>query len=150
MVNILGEGDNGLTRLDYSNLLANIVQVLTEQPLKNYLNLSPDGKQLVIDIDEIAAKVSALNCVNPLGAATFNTKCATLNLNLDSRQTFRAQIQQIRDILTQNIETSINSIPLQDFIKQLTTALTEFQGNSQKLDFTIRLIKDMRIYKKID
>lgn len=135
MVNILGEGDNGLTRLDYSNLLANIVQVLTEQPLKNYLNLSPDGKQLVIDIDEIAAKVSALNCVNPLGAATFNTKCATLNLNLDSRQTFRAQIQQIRDILTQNIETSINSIPLQDFIKQLTTALTEFQGNSQKIGF---------------
>jgi len=135
MVNILGEGDNGLTRLDYSNLLANILQVLTEQPLKNYLNLSPDGKQLVIDIDEIAAKVSALNCVNPLGAATFNTKCATLNLNLDSRQTFRAQIQQIRDILTQNIETSINSIPLQDFIKQLTTALTEFQGNSQKIGF---------------
>lgn len=135
MVNILGEGDNGLTRLDYSNLLANIVQVLTQQPFNNYLNLSPDGKRLIIDIDEIAAKVSALNCVNPLGAATFNTKCATLNLNLDSRQTFRAQIQQIRDILTQNIETSINSIPLQDFIKQLTTALTEFQGNSQKIGF---------------
>ncbi|VXD15258.1 conserved hypothetical protein [Planktothrix serta PCC 8927] len=145
MVNILEEGDNGLVRVDYGDLLTKILQVLENQQVKNPLNLSQDGKRLLIDIDEIAAQVSELNIANPLGGSTFNAKSATVNLSPGSRNAFISQIQQIRDILTQKIESILvldqKPISLENFINNLAIELKEFQGESQDVGFQYKFDK---------
>jgi hypothetical protein len=145
MVNTLQEGDNGLVRLDYNDLLTKILSVLQNENTKKSVSLSK-GKQLPIDIDEIAFQVADLSVVNPLGASASSAKSATVNLSLGLKPHFISQIQQIRDCLKQQIESILpqvegSNIPIEDFISSLATELKTFDSKSTKIGFNYNFNK---------
>jgi hypothetical protein len=139
MVNILQEGDNGLVRVDYSDLLSNILKVLQEQQTKNPFTLSKDGNRLLIDIDEIAFLVASATIVNPLGASASSAKSATVNLSQGLKPHFIKQVQQVRGCLQQQIESMLTTaekpINFEEFIKNLATELKEFQFDTKSKEY---------------
>ncbi|NEP53011.1 MAG: hypothetical protein F6K65_31110, partial [Moorea sp. SIO3C2] len=69
MVNFLREDNNDLVKVDYSDLLNNILNVLGSEQTNNPFKLASDRKQLVIDIDSIATQVAASSVHDPLGGS---------------------------------------------------------------------------------
>ena len=104
MVNTLQEGDNGLVRLDYSDLLSKILQVLQDQQTKNPFSLSKNSNRLLINIDEIAFQVASSTIANPLGASASSARSATVNVSQVLKTHFISQVQQIGNCLKQYIE----------------------------------------------
>lgn len=140
MVNTLQEGDNGLVRLDYSDLLSKILKVLQNQQTKKPFSLSEDGKRLLIDIDEIAFQVASSTVANPLGASASSAKSATVNLSRGLKPHFISLVQQIRDCLKQHIEATLpqeegKNITIEAFIENLATPLKEFEGEAKNIGF---------------
>lgn len=140
MVNTLQEGNNGLVRLDYSDLLNKILKVLQNQQTKNPFTLSADGNRLLIDIDEIAFQVASSTVTNPLGASASSAKSATVNLSQGLRPHFISLVQQIRDYLKQHIESILpqeeeRNITIEAFIDSLATELKEFEGEVKNIGF---------------
>ena len=140
MVNTLAEGDNGLVRLDYSDLLTKIVKLLQDRDTKNPFSLSKDGNRLLIDIDEIAFQVGSSTIENPLGISASSAKSASVNLSRGVKDLFINQVQQIRDCLKQHVESLLTQegqdISLEDYVNSLATELKEFTGESKNLGFT--------------
>ncbi|MFP4296725.1 MAG: hypothetical protein ACLFT0_02575 [Spirulinaceae cyanobacterium] len=133
MVNTLAEGDDGLVRVNYSNLLNKILAVLQDQQAKNPFNLSPDGNRLLIDLDEIAFQVASSQIENPLGNAASSAKSATVNWSKGSKFNFINQVQEIRDCLKQHLESRLSenrkSSSIEQYVESLATDLENFQGN---------------------
>ncbi|MBD1929833.1 hypothetical protein H6F74_26890 [Trichocoleus sp. FACHB-90] len=140
MVNTLQEGDNGLVRLDYSDLLSKILKVLQNQQTKKPFSLSEDGNRLLIDIDEIAFQVASSTVANPLGASASSAKSATVNLSRGLKPHFISLVQQIRDCLKQHIESTLpqqeeKNITIEAFMGNLATPLKEFEGEAKNIGF---------------
>ncbi|GET39563.1 hypothetical protein [Microseira wollei] len=140
MVNTLAEGDNGLVRLDYSDLLTKILKLLQNHDTKNRFSLSKDGNQLLIDLDEIAFQVASSTIENPLGISASSAKSASVNLSRGVKPFFINQVQQIRDCLKQHVESLLKQegqdISLEDYVNSLATELKELTGESKTLGFT--------------
>ncbi len=139
MVNTLQEGDNGLVRVDYSDLFTNILKALQNQETKNPFSLSQDNNRLLIDIDEIAFQVASATIENPLGASASSAKSATVNLSRGLKSHFISQVQQIRDGLKQHIESLFppesEAINLEKFIENLATDINQFKSKSNQINF---------------
>jgi len=139
-VNTLEEGGNGLVRLDYSDLLTNVLTVIKNQQSKNPFSLSSERSRLLIDIDEIAFQVALKHIENPLGASASSAKSATINFSKGSRDSFINQVQQLRDGLRQRLEYALEqlhpSLSIEEYVASLVADLTSFQGDTKSLGFT--------------
>ncbi|MEA5499226.1 hypothetical protein [Limnoraphis robusta] len=139
MVNTLQEGDNGLVRVNYSDLFTKILQLLQNQQTKNPFSLSQDNNRLLIDLDEIAFQVASTTVENPLGGSGSSAKSATVNLSRGFKSHFISQVQQIRDGLKQHIEslltTGSEAIDLEKFIENLATDINQFKSKSNQINF---------------
>ncbi len=140
MVNTLAEGDNGLVRLDYSDLLTKILKLLQDRDTKNPFSLSKDGNRLLIELDEIAFQVASSTIENPLGISASSAKSASVNLSQGVKHFFINQVQQIRDSLKQYLASLFTQegqdISLEDYVNSLATELKELTGESKNLGFT--------------
>lgn len=58
MANTIGEGDRNLIRLNYTSLLTAILEALQDSQANQLYQISENGKQLLIDIDEIAYRLA--------------------------------------------------------------------------------------------
>ncbi|MFB2975906.1 hypothetical protein ACE1CM_06765 [Microseira sp. BLCC-F43] len=140
MVNTLAEGDNGLVRLDYSDLLTKILKFLQNNDTKNPFSRSKDGNRLLIDIDEIAFQVASSTIQNPLGISASSAKSASVNLSRGVKPFFINQVQQIRDCLKKHLASLLTQegqdISLEDYVNSLATELKQLTGESKTLGFT--------------
>lgn len=139
-MNTLEEGGNGLVSLDYSDLLTSILTIIKNQQTQNPFTISSDRKRLIVDIDNIASQVALKQIENPLGTSASSARSATVNFSQGSKSSFISQIQQIRDGLRQHLESALKqlnpSISLEQYVADLATDLTAFQGNTSGLGFT--------------
>lgn len=141
MVNILQEGDNGLVNLDYRDLLKKILQLLQSSESNNLFALSEDQKRLIINIDEIAYQIAMQKIDNPLVNLSTKAKSATVNFIPETENYFNQKIKDIRDCLKEKLEIVLKSKnpeqTLENFLKNLATELTNFQGkiDGNKLSF---------------
>ncbi len=129
MVNTIGEGNRSLVSLDYSSLLAAILKSLkTTNPFK----ISKNGKQLFINIDEIAYNVAITKTIEmPLGSNWRGGKVATTSLTESSRDSFVDYNRKIRESLQAYLESLLKENEcscLEDYLKDLYTPLASFQG----------------------
>ena len=140
MVNTLAEGDNGLVRLDYSDLLTKILKLLQNHDTKNPFSLSKDGNRLLLDIDEIAFQVASSTIENPLGISASSAKSASVNLSPGVKPFFINKVQEIRDCLKQHVESLLKKegqdISLEGYVNSLATELKQLTGDSKTLGFT--------------
>ncbi|NEO63431.1 MAG: hypothetical protein F6J98_24555, partial [Moorea sp. SIO4G2] len=140
MVNVLRPDDNDLVKVDYSDLLNKILNVLRSEQTKNPFRLASDRKQLVMDIDSIATQVAALSVHNPLGGSANYVRSATVNFSPGFFDNFPDQVDQIRTRLQELLESVLLELPdnrsIDQFVSNLVTSLTDFQGKTPKLDFT--------------
>ncbi|MGB3534617.1 MAG: hypothetical protein WBA13_14020 [Microcoleaceae cyanobacterium] len=136
MVNTIGEGDRHLVPVNYSSLLATILNNLNHAETQNIFRLSNNTKQLFIEIDEIAyhlATTKASEIEIPLGGNWRNSKVATTHSTKTSKDSFVHYTRRIRECLEQQLEQVIkdkgyNTIP--DYISELQNSLTTFQGQT--------------------
>ncbi|NEO77368.1 hypothetical protein [Moorena sp. SIO4G3] len=140
MVNVLRPDDNDLVKVDYSDLLNKILNVLRSEQTKNPFRLASDRKQLVMDIDSIATQVAALSVHDPLGGSANYARSATVNFSPGFFDNFPHQVDQIRTRLQELLESVLLELPdnrsIDQFVSNLVTSLTDFQGKTPKLDFT--------------
>ncbi len=133
MVNSLEQGDSELVSVDYSDLLENILQTLRGQ---NPFRIAENGQRLAIDIDAVASHVASLPIQNPLSSPN-GVRSATINFAPGFRDNFPNKIREIRDCLTQLLESSLGSNPsIEEFVTGLVTPLESFQGNPTGLGLT--------------
>ncbi len=130
MDNNIQQGDRDLVSLNYKSLLGAILKALQK---KNLFRISKNGRQLFIDIDDIAYSV-AIEQSNKLGGLLvgnyYNSKVATTNLLESSRDKFVEYNRDIRDCLQQHLESVVKENKYQSiehYIKNLWTILSEFQ-----------------------
>ncbi|MGB3509142.1 MAG: hypothetical protein WBA93_07850 [Microcoleaceae cyanobacterium] len=128
MVNELREGDN-LIPVDYSSLLQQIFQKLSEQ---NLFKISSGRRRLLINIDEIATSIATTTIQNPLNT-TKGVRAATINFV--DREKFLNQIRQLKDDLITNLKSTEGIGDIGSFVESLTVDLTDFQGQASKLGF---------------
>ncbi|NEO53543.1 MAG: hypothetical protein F6K54_10875 [Okeania sp. SIO3B5] len=126
MVNELREGDN-LVPVNYDSLLQQILKKLPEQ---NLFKISSDSRRLLINIDEIAASIATTNIQNPL-STTKGVRVASVNFV--NREKFLTQIQEIKDYLITNLESTEGIGDIASFVDSLIVNLTDFQGRANKL-----------------
>ncbi|AOY82263.1 hypothetical protein BJP36_22505 [Moorena producens JHB] len=140
MVNVLRPDDNDLVKTDYSDLLNKILKVLRSEQTENPFRLASDRKQLVMDIDSIATQVAALSVHNPLGGSAHYARSATVNFTPGFSDNFPDQVWKIRTRLQELLESVLLELPdnrsIDQFVSNLVTSLTDFQGKTPKLDFT--------------
>lgn len=140
MVNVLRADDNDLVKVDYSDLLNKILNVLRSEQTKNPFRLASDRKQLVIDIDSIATQVAASSVHDPLGGSANYVRSATVNFGPGFWNRFPNQVDNIRTRFEELLESVILELPdnpsIREFVSNLLTSLTDFQGKSPKFNFT--------------
>ena len=119
MGNKIGQGDLNLVSLDYSSLLAAILKALQNT---NPFRISQNGKQLFIDIDEIAYDL-AINpgdkIESPLASGWRSAKVATTNFSESSKDSFIIYNRDIRDCLQQHLESLLkekNHKSIEDYL----------------------------------
>ncbi|MCL1464725.1 hypothetical protein [Argonema galeatum] len=133
MVNILEPGDSELVSVDYTDLLQKILQTLRGQ---NPFRIAENGQRLAIDIDAVASHVASLPIQNPLSSPN-GVRSATINFSPGFRDNFPNKIREIRDCLTQLLESSLGSNrSIEEFVNGLVTPLESFQGNPTGLGLT--------------
>ncbi|GGA48776.1 hypothetical protein [Okeania sp. KiyG1] len=126
MANELREGDN-LVPVNYDSLLEQILKKLSEQ---NLFKISSDRRRLLINIDEVAASIATTNIQNPL-STTKGVRVASVNFV--NREKFLTQIQEIKDYLITNLESTEGIGDIASFVDSLIVNLTDFQGRASKL-----------------
>ncbi len=126
MVNELREGDN-LISVNYDSLLEKILKKLPEQ---NLFKISTDRRRLLINIDEVATSIATTNIQNPL-STTKGVRVASVNFV--NREKFMTQIQEIKDYLITNLESTERIGDINSFVDSLIVNLTDFQGTGKKL-----------------
>ena len=141
MANTIGEGDRNLVRLDYISLLTAILAVLQNPQRNNPYKLSENGKQLCIDIDEIAyALATAQDSKIQMPLSSWQgARVATTNFTESSRDDFANYNRKIRDSLQQHLESFVkeqNFDSIENYISNLGTNLLDFQGEvGNKISF---------------
>ena len=133
MANTIGEGDRNLVRLDYISLLTAILAILQNPQRNNPYKLSENGKQLCIDIDEIAyALATAQDSKIQMPLSSWQgARVATTNFTESSRDDFADYNRKIRDSLQQHLESFVkehNFGSIENYISNLWTNLLDFQG----------------------
>lgn len=99
MVNTIGEGDRDLVRLNYTSLLATILEALQNSQANKLYQLSENDKQLCIDIDDIAYSLAIAEksgIETPLSSWQ-GTRVATTNFTESSKDDFAVYNRKIRD-----------------------------------------------------
>ena len=132
MANTIGEGDRNLIRLNYTSLLTAILEALQDSQANQLYQISENGKQLLVDIDEIAYQLATTqeNKVQTPFGSWQGAKIATTNLTELSKDDFADYNRKIRDRLQQLLESflkehSFNSI--ESYLKSFWTSLSDFQ-----------------------
>ncbi|MGB3694281.1 MAG: hypothetical protein WBG70_17305 [Spirulinaceae cyanobacterium] len=129
MVNTIREGDRSLVRVDYSSLLKAILERLQTT---NLWRISSNGKQLFIDVDEIAYSLATQGGIEmPLGSNWRGAKVATTHLTESSKDSFVSCNREIRACLEKCLDSWLQERNYQfreDFVRELWTALNQFQG----------------------
>lgn len=141
MVNTLREGDDGLVKVNYSDLLSQILAVLRDRTIRNPFHLSSDSNKLLIDIDRIAFHIASLPIENPLGNSANSARSATIKFSQESQSTFVRQVQKIRNCLQQHLESELSAkrggISREQYINSLAISLEELRGNvGNNISFT--------------
>jgi hypothetical protein len=134
MTNRILSSDNDLVSLDYSALLQQILNLLqaNSDSEQSIFKLSPDGKRLLIDVDEIAYQLGEKELNNPLEMGENRAKTATVNLTKVAQEKFIKKVKQIRDYLQENLQEIVeskNHSSLENYVSTLVKPLAEFQGN---------------------
>jgi uncharacterized membrane protein len=75
----LKEGSNNLVKLNYSDLLDKIIEVLDKDHSQKLFKVPEDGKRLLMNVDEIAYQVALLSIESPFLGNYYSTKCASIN-----------------------------------------------------------------------
>jgi hypothetical protein len=142
MVNTIGEGDQHLVPLDYSSLLATILEYLRNSDHKSLFRLSKNDQQLFIEIDEVAyhlATIKVSDIESPLGSNWRNSKVATTHFTDSSKESFVHYIRSIRECLGQRLEQVVRNKgynAVEDYVSNLQNSLTNFQGDtSNQINF---------------
>jgi len=92
-----------------------------------------EGKHLKIQLNAIAQLVSDSAAMdNPLRNRSNQARVTTVNFT-ESKQSFTQQIQQLKDCLKQNLETTLSeqetSLSLEEWVNSLAIELHQFEGN---------------------
>ncbi|MEA5576381.1 hypothetical protein [Anabaena sp. UHCC 0451] len=133
-----------LANVDYTDLLDKILRVLQNQQI---FTISPDGKKVMININEVVNEVIKLIPHNPLGNQKA-ARSATLNFTPGTEDSFREKIKEIlkliQDKLTAEIHTKTGNYQIDrfTFIKNLILGLQEFQGQYNRDDKTKEILLD--------
>ncbi|WP_017305411.1 hypothetical protein [Spirulina subsalsa] len=174
MVNQLRENNNDLPTVDYSDLLAQIIETL-QTSSESYFSIiettvenkskktgtsdqSPKKsyQRFVLDIDKIATTVSQKRIPNPLSRIGYH-KITTLNLVAECQEKFPSQIRQIQQLLENLLQNAVNQhlqkqskSPLspQQFIKQLIVDLSRFDQKKATANFNYPFSTPNPLYKQ--
>lgn len=148
MVNQLRDNTNNLPTVDYSNLLAQIIETLRATP-KPYFKIietnveNKSYKRFILDIDEIATTVSQKLISDPL-SRSHDHKITTLNFAEECQKQFPQHIKEIQKLLTKLLQDAVDqylqssgksSLSTQDFIKQLIVDLSKFERKQVSPNF---------------
>jgi hypothetical protein len=134
MANTLDQGDRDLVNLDYNPLLAAILEYLKSTKNPHPFRVSENGKQLFIDIDEIAYNLAMSREDRTATLLSNNWKSArvaTTNLSESSKDDFVNYHREIRDCLQQHLECVLQEnkhSSIEEFLKSFWTELSNFQG----------------------
>lgn len=134
MVNSLRLGDEDLIPVDYGDLLNKILEVLQS---KNPFTVWDNSRQLIIDIDAIAADVAKMRVRPPLGSFERQAHSATVNFPQEVEAHFGNQVRQIRECLRQKLEVKLPQNTIEKFVASLISPLDSpsFHGSGQELGF---------------
>lgn len=137
-MNVLRQGDDDLVQVDYSDILTKISEALRNQENKNPFNIS-GGKQLLVDIDEIANQLASSPPDSPLMGSF--AKAATVNFTSRFKESFPDSIREIESSLKERLKTALAhmqpSVSAEQYLPELVTDLSNFkiEGNANRLGF---------------
>jgi hypothetical protein len=118
-------GDNALVYVDYTDLLAKILQALQNQQVFEF---SFQGLHLQVNIDKIATHVAASQVQNPLGAGSRSARSATVNISPGSDARFQQLIGQISYCIRQQLSSLLSNTEIEEFVAGMVTSLQALTG----------------------
>lgn len=132
----LREDGNDLVKLNYSDFLGKVLEVLNSDTSQQLFKVSEDRKRLLMNVDELAYQVSQLSINYPLLdiRKSYGTKCASINFIEGTEKTFSEQLHLIQAKIKELLENSLTrkngqSISIQEYIETIATPLDELKGN---------------------
>ena len=119
----LREDGNDLVKLNYSDFLGKVLEVLNSDTSQQLFKVSEDRKRLLMNVDELAYQVSQLSINYPLLdiRKSYGTKCASINFIEGTEKTFSEQLHLIQAKIKELLENSLTrkngqSISIQELI----------------------------------
>ncbi|MGK7960176.1 hypothetical protein, partial [Crocosphaera sp.] len=138
----LKEDSNDLVKLNYNHFLDQIIEVLNGDNSQKLFKVSEDGKRLLMNVDELAYKVSQLSMNDPFISQPFGTKCASINFVEGIEKKFSDKLHQIQARVKQLLENALpkknhQSVSIQTFLESIATPLENLKGqvNNNSITF---------------
>jgi hypothetical protein len=138
----LKEGSNNLVKLNYSDLLDKIIEVLDKDHSQKLFKVPEDGKRLLMNVDEIAYQVALLSIESPFLGNYYSTKCASINFIKGSEKKFSNQLHliqaKVKTLLENALPKQDNSpLSIQDYLETIAIPLENLKGkvNSNNISF---------------
>jgi hypothetical protein len=125
-------GDNTLVYVDYTDLLAQVLQAVHSQQV---FEVSFQGSHLQVNIDKIATFVAASQVQNPLGALSRSARSATVNISPGSDARFQELVSKISHCIKQQLSTLLGETEVEEFVAGMVTSLQALTGKPS-LNFT--------------
>ncbi|GBF86068.1 hypothetical protein [Aphanothece sacrum] len=138
----LREDGNNLVKLNYSDILNKIIEVLQSDKSEELFQVSDDGKRLLMNVDEIAYQVACLPIESLFTGRTSGTKCASINFLKGLETQFSEQLHTIQDRVKFLLEEALpkqenQTLSIQEYINIIATPLTNLKVTEQKFSETI-------------
>ena len=92
----LREDGNDLVKLNYSDFLGKVLEVLNSDTSQKLFKVSEDNKRLLMNVDELAYQVSQLSMNDPFISQPFGTKCSSINFIEGTENTLSEQLHLIQ------------------------------------------------------
>ncbi len=132
----LQEDSNDLVKLNYSDFLGKVLEVLDSDKSQALFKVSEDNKRLLMNVDELAYQVSQLSINDPCLdiRKSFGTKCASINFIEGTEKNFSDKLHQIQAKVKEFLENSLTrengqSISIREYIETIATDLEKLKGN---------------------
>ncbi|MDJ0582655.1 hypothetical protein [Crocosphaera sp.] len=125
----LREDGNDLVKLNYSDFLGKVLEVLNSDTSQQLFKISEDNKRLLMNVDELAYQVSQLSINDPFISQPFGTKCASINFIEGTEKTFSEQLHLIQAKVKELLKNELKQdISIENYLEKIAVPLENLKG----------------------
>ncbi|MGK7884108.1 MAG: hypothetical protein AB4057_05705 [Crocosphaera sp.] len=125
----LQEDSNDLVKLNYSDFLGKVLEVLDSDKPQSLFKVSEDNKRLLMNVDELAYQVSQLSINDPFMSQPFRTKCASINFIEGTETIFSEQLLLIQAKVKELLENKLQQdISIEKYLEKIAVPLENLKG----------------------